>query len=96
VTQNPLATKFLGHLTSIESGELLDGEIPGGKLKLVQAWIEIHREDLMADWELSINNELPLKMAPPSAAGTTTTVAKNGGVGTGISGACSQGKVWEG
>jgi hypothetical protein len=39
---------------AIESGELLDGDIPGGKLKLVQAWIEIHREDLMADWELSI------------------------------------------
>jgi hypothetical protein len=30
----------------------------------VQAWIEIHREDLMADWELAINNELPFKIPP--------------------------------
>lgn len=59
-------TRYQGEKASIaiESGELLDGEIPGNKLKLVQAWIEIHREDLMADWELSINNELPLKIPP--------------------------------
>jgi hypothetical protein len=59
-------TRYQGKKASIaiESGELLDGEIPGGKLKLVQAWIEIHREDLMADWDLSINNELPFKIPP--------------------------------
>lgn len=49
---------------AIETGDLLDGEIPAAKLRLVQAWIEIHREDLMADWELAINNELPLKIPP--------------------------------
>ena len=37
---------------SILDGELLSGEIPPAKTKLVQAWIEIRREDLLANWEL--------------------------------------------
>ncbi len=24
---------------------------------MVQAWIEIHREDLLADWELAVNGQ---------------------------------------
>jgi len=35
----------------------LSGEIPPSKARLVQAWIEIRREDLMADWELAINGQ---------------------------------------
>ena len=27
--------------------------------KLVVAWIEIHQEDLLADWELAINGKKP-------------------------------------
>lgn len=42
---------------SILDGALLSGEIPPTKVKLVQAWIEIRREDLMADWELAINGQ---------------------------------------
>jgi len=30
----------------------------------VQAWIELHRDELMADWELAISNESPYKIAP--------------------------------
>jgi len=37
----------------IPGGEVLEGTIPRGKLKLVEAWIEIHREELMADWDLA-------------------------------------------
>ena len=33
-------------------GEVLEGSIPAGKLKLIQAWITIHQEDLAADWNL--------------------------------------------
>ncbi|MCX6254832.1 MAG: DUF4160 domain-containing protein [Bacteroidia bacterium] len=39
---------------SIEMGEILEGELPVNKRKLVEAWIEIHKEDLMADWSLAI------------------------------------------
>jgi hypothetical protein len=37
----------------IPDGALLEGSLPGSKMKLVQAWIEIHRDDLMADWDLA-------------------------------------------
>lgn len=34
----------------IEDGEILAGELPRKQLRLVQAWIELHRDELMADW----------------------------------------------
>lgn len=49
---------------SIVDGELLAGEIPAAKARLVQAWIEIHREELMADWELAISGEPPFRIDP--------------------------------
>lgn len=42
---------------SILDGSLSSGEIPLAKARLVQAWIEIRREDLLADWELVINGQ---------------------------------------
>jgi hypothetical protein len=48
----------------IENGEILAGQLPRKQLRLVQAWIELHRDELMADWELAINNESPYKIAP--------------------------------
>ena len=44
---------------SIEDGEILAGELPRKKHKLVVAWIEIHQEDLSADWELAVNGKKP-------------------------------------
>jgi hypothetical protein len=35
----------------IENGNVLNGDIPLAKLKLVQAWAEIHKEELIAMWE---------------------------------------------
>ncbi len=49
---------------SILDGTLLAGEIPIAKIKLVQAWIEIHKEDLMADWELAVTGQSPLPIDP--------------------------------
>jgi len=49
---------------SIESGEILAEELPRKQLRLGQAWIELHRDELMADWELAIAGELPYKIAP--------------------------------
>ncbi len=48
----------------IPSGKLLEGKLKGSKLKLVEAWIEIHKEELMADWELAINGEPVFKIDP--------------------------------
>ena len=36
---------------SIDEGELLDGALPKKQLKMVQAWMAIHEEDLKADWQ---------------------------------------------
>jgi hypothetical protein len=33
-------------------------------MKLVQAWIEIHQEELMADWELASQGEQIFKIEP--------------------------------
>lgn len=59
-------TRYQGMKASISlvDGEILDGDLPRAKLRLVQAWIEIHRESLMADWELAIAGELPYKIPP--------------------------------
>lgn len=44
---------------SIIDGTLLAGGLPPNKHKLVVAWIEIHQEDLRADWELAVNGKKP-------------------------------------
>lgn len=49
---------------SIPEGELLSGRLPKPKTRLVQAWIEIHREDLLAAWELAASGQPPLKIEP--------------------------------
>jgi hypothetical protein len=37
--------------------------LPLNKHKLVVAWIEIHQEDLLADWDLAVNGKtlFPIK-----------------------------------
>ncbi len=38
---------------SIPDGEIKEGNMPAKKVRLVQACIDIHQEELMADWELA-------------------------------------------
>ena len=47
---------------SIPDGDILTGRIPLSKSKLVVAWIEIHKDDLLADWELAVNGKTPFKI----------------------------------
>ena len=47
---------------SIPEGNVLAGSVPPAKHKLIVAWIEIHREDLLADWELAVNGKTPFKI----------------------------------
>lgn len=51
-------------VVAIEDGEVLEGEIPKAKMKLVQAWLEIHRDELIADWKLSIQGLPPQRIKP--------------------------------
>ena len=48
----------------IGDGEVLAGQLPRKQLRLVQAWIELHRDELAADWALANAGELPYKIDP--------------------------------
>nr|VFJ57955.1 MAG: protein of unknown function (DUF4160) [Candidatus Kentron sp. FM]VFJ62493.1 MAG: protein of unknown function (DUF4160) [Candidatus Kentron sp. FM]VFK13278.1 MAG: protein of unknown function (DUF4160) [Candidatus Kentron sp. FM] len=49
---------------SLPDGELLEGNIPAKKLRLVQAWITIHEDELMADWTLAVKGEPVFPIEP--------------------------------
>lgn len=51
-------------VVSVPGGDLLDGSLPPAKMKLVTAWIEIHRDELVADWELAVSGQQPYKIEP--------------------------------
>ena len=51
-------------VVSIPDGELLEGKIPKSKMKLLQAWIELHKDELIADWELAVSSQQPYKINP--------------------------------
>lgn len=51
-------------IIDINTCELKDGKLPISQMKLVLAWAEIHKDDLLADWRLSSKGELPFKIEP--------------------------------
>ncbi|OGU58591.1 MAG: hypothetical protein A2X64_05040 [Ignavibacteria bacterium GWF2_33_9] len=58
--------KYQGEFSviSLPDGDVLAGNLPTKKLNLVKAWMTIHEEDLLADWDLAVNGELPHKLEP--------------------------------
>jgi hypothetical protein len=51
-------------VVELPSGEVLEGNIPNTKMKLLQAWIELHKDELLADWELAVSGQQPYKIDP--------------------------------
>ncbi|MCK5519653.1 MAG: DUF4160 domain-containing protein [Candidatus Marinimicrobia bacterium] len=49
---------------SINEGQIIKGNFPKNKLKLVMAWAEIHKEDLLANWKLAVDGNLLHKIEP--------------------------------
>lgn len=49
---------------SIVNGAVLSGQLPVDRVRLVQAWIEIHYDDLMADWGLAVKGEALFPIDP--------------------------------
>lgn len=49
---------------SLEDGGLLAGKLPSKQVRLVQAWIELHTEELMADWALAVKGDTPFRIDP--------------------------------
>jgi len=48
----------------IPEGNLLEGSMPSNKEKLLLAWIEIHKEDLMANWDLAVSGNKVFTIEP--------------------------------
>ena len=46
------------------TGEVLDGYLNPGKLKLVEAWLTIHFDDLTANWRLMMNGNEVFRIDP--------------------------------
>ena len=46
------------------TGQRLEGEMPIRQDKLILAWIEIHKEELEADWILASENKAVYKIEP--------------------------------
>ena len=51
-------------IVDIRKCEVSDGNLPRRKERLVLAWVEIHQEELLADWDLASNGELPFNIDP--------------------------------
>lgn len=45
-------------------GELHEGEMPRKQRRLILAWVELHRDELEANWEISKAKEEPFKIEP--------------------------------
>ena len=48
----------------IASGDVLEGELSRRDLRLVEAWLELNRESLMANWQLALEGREMFKIAP--------------------------------
>jgi len=48
----------------IRTAEKGDGDLPPRQTRLVVAWIELHREELIADWDLASQGETPFRIEP--------------------------------
>ena len=42
---------------SIETGDVIDGQLPRRQTRFVQAWIELRRDELLADWSLAVKGQ---------------------------------------
>jgi len=55
--------EFVG-IIELNSCEFTQCNLPRKQKKLVEAWTELHKDELMADWNLAQNGELPFPIDP--------------------------------
>ena len=51
-------------MVDILNGYIMRGNLPNKQVKLILAWCEIHRDELMQNWELAKQNQ-PLNRINP-------------------------------
>lgn len=56
---------YQGHEASFDfEGSVIAGEMPRKQMRLIQAWIELHQDELIGAWYLASHFELPPTIAP--------------------------------
>lgn len=57
---------YQGHkaVISIRDCDITEGDFPTRQSRMVLAWVEIHKDELLADWELASKGELPFPIEP--------------------------------
>lgn len=53
-------------LIDIRTFAVVGGELPSRAMALVLEWAQLHREELMKDWELCSRNQKPQSILPLS------------------------------
>jgi len=48
----------------IRSGKVIAGKLPPRQAKLIRAWTDMHRDELMANWNLAMNRQKLFPVAP--------------------------------
>jgi hypothetical protein len=51
-------------LIAIQTFEVIRGELPPRAMALVLEWAQQHRNELMRDWELCVQNQIPERIRP--------------------------------
>ena len=51
-------------IVDISTGNVIEGHLSPRHLRFIQAWIEIHSEELAANWIICQNGEVPFKIEP--------------------------------
>ncbi len=58
--------KYQGEFTviGIPNAEILEGNLPANKYNIIKAWITIHEEELMSNWDIAINGDTVYRIEP--------------------------------
>lgn len=57
--------EYSGHEAAVDfEGNVLEGSLPRNKQKLLEAWIEIHKDELEANWKLISDGERVFRIDP--------------------------------
>lgn len=56
---------YQGHAATFSiEGELIEGSLPHKQRKLVEAWAQLHQDELLANWELLREGDAPTRIEP--------------------------------
>lgn len=57
--------EYQGYKASFNmEGEIVNGEMPKKQVKLIAAWVELHKDELLANWELAMDEQPLYKIDP--------------------------------